>query len=95
MTYMKLVTGGVKHHLAGANQPSVESITLCGCVVTRWHSWKLIGALEGDECQHCAELAFGGTVDRRPAKQNPPAEEQVITILPQELKAATAQAGTR
>ena len=95
MTYMKLVTGGVKRHLTAGDRPSAESVTLCGCAVTRSHSWKLIGALEGDECQHCAELAFGGTVDRRPAKQNPPAEEQVITILPQELKAATAQAGTR
>ena len=92
MTYMKLVTGGVKHHLAAGDQPSAESITLCGCAVTRSHSWKLIGALEGDECQHCAELAFGGAVDRRPAKPNPPTEEQIITILQQELKAATARA---
>ena len=87
MTYMKLVTGGVKRHLAAGDQPSAESVTLCGCAVTRSHSWKLIGALEGDECQHCAELAFGGSADRRPAKQNPPIEEQIITILQQELEA--------
>ena len=60
MTYMKLVTGGVKHHLTVADQPSAECITLCGCAVTRSHSWKRIRGLEGDECEHCAELAFGG-----------------------------------
>jgi len=92
MTYMKLVTGGVKRHLAAGDQPSAESATLCGCAVTRSHSWKLIGALEGDECQHCAELAFGGRADRRPAQQNAPTEEQIITILQQELKVATARA---
>ena len=62
MTYMKLVTGGVKHHLSVADQPAGESITLCGCVLTRPHSWKRIRGLEGDECAHCAELAFGGRV---------------------------------
>jgi hypothetical protein len=92
MTYMKLVTGGVKRHLAAGDHPSAESVTLCGCAVTRSHSWKLIGALEGDECQLCAELAFGGIADRRPAKQNPPNEEQIIATLQQELEAATARA---
>jgi hypothetical protein len=58
MTYMKLVTGGVKHHLAVADCPPGESMTLCGCLVTQPHSWKLIGGLEGDECEQCAELAF-------------------------------------
>ena len=71
MTYMKLVTAGVKHHLVIADQPAGESITLCGCVVTRPHSLKRINGLEGDECQHCADLAFGGSVDRRKAQQNP------------------------
>jgi len=84
MTYMKLVTGGVKRHLAAGDQPSAESVTLCGCAVTRSHSWKLIGALEGDECHHCAELAFGGRAGRQPAKRNPPTQEQIITILQQE-----------
>jgi len=60
MTYMKLVTGGVKHHLAVADQSSVET-TLCGCTVTQAHSWKRITGLEGDECEECAELAFGGS----------------------------------
>ena len=58
MTYMKLVTGGVKRHLAAADQPAAES-TLCGCTVTGAHSWMRIKGLEGDECPRCAELAFG------------------------------------
>jgi hypothetical protein len=60
MTYTKLVTGGVKHHLCVVDQPGGESLTLCGCVLTRAHSWKRIRGLEGDECVECAELAFGG-----------------------------------
>ena len=59
MTYMKLVTGGVKHHLCTVDGVG-ESITLCGCVLTRSHNWKRIRGLEGDECAECAELAFGG-----------------------------------
>jgi hypothetical protein len=59
---MKLITGGVKHHLCAADQPPGESITtLCGCVLTRTHSWKRIRGLEGDECAHCSDLAFGGS----------------------------------
>ena len=68
MTYMKLITGGVKHHLAAADQPPGEFTTLCGCVVTQPQSWKRINGFEGDECQHCAELAFGGSADRGQAK---------------------------
>jgi hypothetical protein len=60
MNYMKLVTGGVKHHLCVADRPDGESATLCGCVVTRLHSWKRVCGLEGDECPVCAALAFGG-----------------------------------
>jgi hypothetical protein len=60
MTYMKLVTGGVKPHLCLVDQPGGESLTLCGCILTRIHNWKRIGGLEGDECMECAELAFGG-----------------------------------
>jgi hypothetical protein len=60
MTYMKLVTGGVKHHLCLMDQAGGESLTLCGCVLTRIHNWKRIRGLEGDECVECAELAFGG-----------------------------------
>lgn len=60
ITYLKLVTGGVKQHLCLANQAATESVTLCGCVVTRLQSWKQINSLEGDECPNCAALAFGG-----------------------------------
>jgi len=60
ITYLKLVTGGVRHHLCVAGQASTESMTLCGCVVTRLQSWKEVKSLEGDECPHCADLAFGG-----------------------------------
>lgn len=70
MTYLKLVTAGVNHHLVVADQPAGESITLCGCVVTRPHHLKRISGLEGDECQRCVELAFGGSADRRKAQQN-------------------------
>ena len=63
MTYMKLITGGVKRHLFVADQPPGESLTLCGCVLTRAHSWKRINRLEGDECVHCAERAFGGRIE--------------------------------
>ena len=49
MNYMKLVTGGVKHHLCVADQPNGESNPLCGCVVTRLHSWKRVRGLDGDE----------------------------------------------
>ena len=61
ITYLKLVTGGVKHHLCVAGQASTEAVTLCGCVVTRAQSWKEVKSLEGDECPHCADLAFGGS----------------------------------
>ena len=64
ITYLKLVTGGVRHHLCVADQTSPESMTLCGCVVTRPQNWKEIKSLEGDECPHCADLAFGGGAPR-------------------------------
>lgn len=60
MIYMKLVTEGMKHHLSATYQSSGDSMTLCGCVVTRPHSWKQIRSLEGDECEQCASLAFRG-----------------------------------
>jgi hypothetical protein len=41
-------------------QSAGDSLTLCGCVVTRAHSWKQIRSLEGDECEQCASLAFRG-----------------------------------
>ena len=60
ITYLKLATGGVTHHLCVADQGSPEFVTLCGCVITQPQSWKRINGLEGDECARCAELAFGG-----------------------------------
>jgi hypothetical protein len=72
MTYMKLVTAGMKHHLSATYHSSGDSLTLCGCVVTRPHSWKQIRSLEGDECEQCASLAFGGKAaisDRPPARR--------------------------
>ena len=75
MTYIKLASGGVKrHHLVVAGPPSAEFVTLYGCVVTQPQSWKLIGRLEGDECERCADLAFSGTAHPREAKQNPVAK---------------------
>jgi len=65
MTYMKLITGGAKRHLALADQPATDS-TLCGCSVTGVHSWARIQGLEGDECPQCAERAFGVDAGRRP-----------------------------
>ena len=64
MTYMKLVSKGMKHHLAAMYQSSGNSLTLCGCVVTRPQSWKQIRSLEGDECKQCASLAFSGDAAR-------------------------------
>jgi len=71
MTYMKLVTKGMKRHLATTYLSSGDSLTLCGCVVTLPHSWKQIRSLEGDECERCAALAFSENApiasDRAPA----------------------------
>ena len=64
ITYLKLVTGGVKHHLCVADQASAEFMTLCGCVITQPHSWKRVNRLEGDECSRCADLAFGGNAGK-------------------------------
>jgi len=68
--YMKLVTGGVKHHLCVVDQLSIDSSTLCGCVVTRPHSWKRVRGLEGDECPLCAALAFGGKAPVRASNES-------------------------
>jgi hypothetical protein len=57
---MKIVTEGVTRHLCSIGESSDEAKTLCGRTVTQNHSWKLIRALEGDECPQCAELAFNG-----------------------------------
>jgi hypothetical protein len=62
-TYMKLVAQSAKWHLTKPDRIE-QGITLCGCVVTRVLGWRRIYALEGDECEKCAELAFGATPPR-------------------------------
>ena len=54
MTYTKFLTR--EKHLALPDR----DITLCGCAIIRLNSWKRITALEGDECERCAEQAFSG-----------------------------------
>jgi len=57
MTYMKLMARGSKPHLMKPDQQG-DGATLCGCLVTHVLGWRRISALEGDECEKCAELAF-------------------------------------
>jgi hypothetical protein len=54
MTYAKFLTQETNKHLALPDR----DMTLCGRAITRLNSWKLITALEGDECERCAEQAF-------------------------------------
>ena len=72
MRYMKLITGGVRHHLARTDQPPAELLTLCGCAVTGPHSWTQLGALTGDECENCAQIAFGGSAGRTASRKPAP-----------------------
>jgi|GEM_PF-4663948 len=72
MTYMKLITKGTKHHLSESYQSSSDSLTLCGCVVTRPQSWKHISTLEGDECEQCAALAFRGDAAKKSGRVSVP-----------------------
>ena len=58
MTYMKLITERGKRHLVLPEQGPGGFATLCGCTVTRAGNWRLIAALEGDECKKCADLSF-------------------------------------
>jgi hypothetical protein len=57
MTYLKLMNSE-KKHLAVRDQTHDYLTTLCGCTITRPRSWTAITALEGDECERCASLAF-------------------------------------
>jgi len=52
MTYTKFLTQ--EKHLALPD----GDMTLCGCAITRLNRWKRITALEGDECERCADKAF-------------------------------------
>jgi len=68
MTYLKLVAHGVKRHLMKPDKLE-ERTTLCGSVVTGRHGWRLISALEGDECEKCADVSFWAS-SRRPIREN-------------------------
>jgi hypothetical protein len=67
MVYMKIVTENAVRHLCVLDQFSNDAKTLCGRTVTQSQSWKQIRSLEGDECGHCAQLAFGGESHRSKA----------------------------
>jgi len=58
MTYMKIVSERTKRHLVLPEQDLGNFATLCGCTITRAGKWRLITALEGDECKKCADLSF-------------------------------------
>jgi hypothetical protein len=58
MTYIKLLANGLKKHLVSPDQAHDGTTTLCGCTVARLVRWKSIAALEGDECEKCANLSF-------------------------------------
>ena len=58
MTYLKLISDGAKRHLILPGQELDGVTTLCGSTITRAHSWSLISALTGDECDKCAALSF-------------------------------------
>ncbi len=66
VTYMKLLTEGVKRHLIPLDQATDGATTLCGCTITHADRWKLIAALEGDECEKCADLTFRAPPNGRP-----------------------------
>jgi hypothetical protein len=55
---MKLISERAKRHLVLPEQGPAGFATLCGCTVTRAGDWRLITALEGDECKRCADLSF-------------------------------------
>jgi len=61
MTYIKMLSAGVKKHLIAEDQRFDEVTTLCGCTVTRPGSCKVVTALEGDECEKCASVSFSMT----------------------------------
>ena len=58
MTYLKLISERAKRHLVLPAQDPGGFETLCGCTITRAGNWRVITALEGDECEKCADLSF-------------------------------------
>jgi hypothetical protein len=70
-TYFKLLTPGSRRHLMKPDQADAGT-TLCGCLVTGGLGWRRISALEGDECEKCAQLSFWSSAaasSSREAKQ--------------------------
>jgi hypothetical protein len=55
--YGKLIIGSGRNHLVERTGP-LPDLTLCGCTITQPQNWKIIHALEGDECPRCADRAF-------------------------------------
>jgi len=66
MTYVKLLTGGRRKHLALAENLGDGATTLCGGALTRVQGWKRLTHLEGDECERCADRAFAFTALKVP-----------------------------
>jgi hypothetical protein len=58
MTYLKLISQSARRHLVPPGQDPGGITTLCGCTITRARNWRVIAALEGDECEKCANLSF-------------------------------------
>ena len=56
-TYLKLLEPASRRHLMKPDQAEAGT-TLCGCLVTGGVGWRRISALEGDECEKCAQLSF-------------------------------------
>ena len=61
MTYLKLISERAKRHLVLPAQDPGGFDTLCGCTITRAGNWRVITALEGDECEKCAAVSFSVT----------------------------------
>ena len=58
MTYLKLISDRAQRHLVVPGQDPGGFVTLCGRTITRAGNWRVITALEGDECEKCADLSF-------------------------------------
>src|SRR5258708_2538431 len=58
MTYLKLISEKAKRHLVVPAQDPGGFDTLCGCTITRAGNWRVITALEGDECEKMRGFVF-------------------------------------
>ena len=61
VTYLKLISVHAKPHLVLPNQELQGVTSLCGCTIIEARGWKAITALEGDECEKCADLSFSSS----------------------------------